>query len=384
MKWSRVKTVAFKEMIEIWRDKLYLSMAFMIPTMMMVVLGFGLSMDVEKIPFVAVDYDQSQQSRDYLHRFIDSRYFDYRGMKAHEKGAEPLMIQNKIRFILVIPPGFQRDLLQGQRVKIQPVIDGLFTYQAKVVKGYVSAINANYNQELMTQWLKKKQGMNTHEIAALLEPVRLETRYLYNEKLSSLWSTGSGMIMLVMLMAPAILTALGVVREKESGSIFNIYASTVSRSEFIIGKILPYVLISMFNLLVLSWMALVLFGVPFKGDPVLYLTASLFFVSCATGVGMLISTLVKTQASAALITMLGTMIPGMMMSGLLMPVNSMEAAARVEAHLLPAMYQLNIVWGSFLKGQGWPELGTNVIVLGAYAVFLWSLSIWRFRKRVAS
>ncbi|WP_373017034.1 ABC transporter permease [Thiomicrorhabdus sp.] len=382
MKWSRVKTVAVKEVIEIWRDKLYLSMAFLIPVMMMVVLGFGLSMDVEKIPFVAVDYDQSQQSRDYLHRYIDSRYFDYKGSKEHESLAEPLMVKNKIRFILVIPPGFQEKLLAGKRVQVQPVIDGLFTYQAKVVRGYVSAINADYNQQLMKQWLTKKQGMNETEINALLAPVTLETRYLYNEKMSSLWSTGSGMIMLVMLMAPAVLTALGVVREKESGSIFNIYASTVSRTEFIVGKILPYVAISFLNLLVLSWMALVLFGVPFKGDPVLYLVASLLYVACSTGIGMLVSILVKTQAAAALITLLGTMIPGMMMSGLMIPVNSMEAGAKLEAHLLPAMYQLNIVWGSFLKGQGWPELGTNVMVLALHAVVLWSLAVWRFRKRV--
>ncbi|MDG6773022.1 ABC transporter permease [Thiomicrorhabdus sp. ZW0627] len=382
MKWSRIKTVAIKEVLEIWRDKLYLSMAFLIPVLMMIVLGFGMSMDVEKIPFVAVDYDNSEQSRDYLHRYIDSRYFDYKGMKAHESQAEPLMIQNKIRFILVIPPGFQEKLLAGKRVQVQPVIDGLFTYQSKVVRGYVSSINADFNQQLMRQWLKKKRGMNDNDIEALLAPVTLETRYLFNEKLSSLWSTGSGMIMLVMLMAPAVLTALGVVREKESGSIFNIYASTVSRSEFIIGKILPYVVISFVNLLVLSWMALVMFGVPFKGDPVLYLVASLLYVACSTGIGMLVSILVKTQAAAALITMLGTMIPGMMMSGLMIPVNSMEAGAKMEAHLLPAMYQLNIVWGSFLKGQGWPELGTNVLILALHACVLWGISIWRFRKRV--
>lgn len=384
MKWSRIKTISTKEWLEIWRDKLYLAMAFLIPVIMMVVLGFGMSMDVEKIPFVAIDYDRTEQSRDYLHNFSDSRYFDYQGMAANEKQAESMMDQNKIRFILIISPGFQEKLQAGRKVQSQSLIDGLFTYQSKVVKGYVLAINANYNQQLLQNWFAKKQGMKPSDISAMLSPVSLETRYLYNEQMSSLWSTGSGMIMLVMLMAPALLTALGVVREKESGSIFNIYASTVTRTEFILGKLLPYIAISFLNVLVLTWMALVLFGVPFKGDPVLYLVASVLFVSCATGIGLLVSILVKTQASAALITLLGTMIPGMMFSGLLMPVSSMDTPAKIEAHLLPGMYELNIVWGSFLKGQGWSDLWGNMAILALYSMVLWGLAIWKFKKRVAS
>ena len=384
MQISKVLTLAHKEVLEIWRDKLYLVMAFVFPFMLMNVLGFGLSFDVEHMPFAVVDYDQSQLSREYSHKLMDSRYFDYQGHLAQEQDADALLKQGKIRFLLVIPPEFSKRLLQGQATAVQAQIDGMFTYRANVVKGYIAAINGSFNQQLLQTWLAKKQGISAQQLQGRLSPVTLKTRYLYNNELKSIWSTGSGMLMLIMLMAPAMLTALGVVREKELGSIYNIYASTLSKSEYITGKLLPYVVISFINLLVLTWAVLVLFDTPFKGSLSLYLVSGLLYVTCAAGIGLLISTFVSSQAAAALIAMLGTMIPGMMYSGLLMPISSMSGDAQIQAHLFPGMYELQLVWGTFLKGQGWPELWSNVLVLAGYALGLWLLAVWRFKKRVVS
>lgn len=379
---KKVIVVAYKEAREIWRDKVYLVMAFIFPLVLMNVLGFGLTFDVEHLPFAVVDYDHSQQSRELTHKFTDSRYFDYKGHLPNEKRGEAQLNQSNIRFLLIIPPDFSKRLLKGQTAEVQTLIDGLFTYRANLVKGYVSATIAHYNQQQLQDWMAQKRGISSQKLAQLLQPITLNTRYLYNNELRSRWSTGSGIIMLIMLMAPALLTALGVVREKESGSIFNIYASTVSRAEFITGKLLPYVVISFINLLILAWAALVFFGTPFKGDPVLFLVSSLIYVTCAAGLGLLISTLVSSQAAAALIAMLGTMIPGMLYSGLMMPVSSMGEEAQMQAHLFPAYYELQIVWGSFLKGQNWSELGVNIAILAGYALFLWALAVWRFKKRV--
>lgn len=379
---KKIGVVALKENKEIWRDKVYLVMAFIFPLALMYVLGFGLTFDVEHLPFAVVDEDHSDLSRELTHTFSDSRYFDYKGHVKSVQSGETLLNRSDIRFLLVIPPQFAANLKKGHSAMVQTQIDGLFTYRAKVVKGYVSATIAHFNQQHLQTFMAKTQGISQQRLATLIQPITLQTRYLYNNELRSIWSTGSGMIMLIMLMSPALLTALGIVREKESGAIYNIYASTVTRAEFITGKLLPYVVISFVNTLILTLAALWLFNVPFKGDPLFYLLASLIYVTCAAGIGLLISTFTQSQAAAALIAMLGTMIPGMMYSGLMMPIHSMGPEAQIQAHLFPAYYQLQIVWGSFLKGQNWSELGANLTILTGYALLLWILAIQLFRKRV--
>ncbi|WP_233993144.1 ABC transporter permease [Thiomicrorhabdus sp. Milos-T2] len=382
MNLQTVLTITKKEMLEIWRDRVYFIMAFVFPFIMILILGFGLSFDVEKMPFAVLDYDNSDQSRDYSYKFISSRYFDYKGSIDSVKKADELINTSKVRFVLVIPPEFSKNIINGYSAEVQAQIDGMFNYRASVVSGYISAINANYNSELIQQWAMKSQGMTSQAISDLISPVSLETRYLYNNELKSIWSTGTGLIVLVMLVSPAMLAALGVVREKETGSIFNIYASTASRSEFITGKLLPYIAISYINISILCLLALWVFQAPFKGDLSVLLVANFFFVASAAAIGVLISSFVKSQAAAALISMLGTMIPGIMYSGLMMPVASMSSEAVIEAHAFPAMYQLEVIWGVFLKGQGWPELWLNILILSGFLILLWLLAVLRFRKRV--
>jgi len=370
MNLNRVRAIAFKEWREILRDRLYFTMAFVLPVTTLMVLGYGLSFDVENIPFAVVDYDKSALSRDYLHRFIDSRYFDYKGEVHHERELDPLLADSAIRFAIIIPPRFQEQLLADRP------IDGVFPYRTQVSKGYVTAINANFNAELLSDYIARTRGLTGERASALVAPVRLETRNLYNQAMSSRWSVATGQIMMVLMFIPP-----GVVREKESGSIYNIYASTVSRGEFLLGKLLPYAAISWVNILILWWVVMQLFGAPFKGDPIFFYTASMVYVVCTAGIGLLISLLVRTQAAAVLLTMVMTFIPAMLFSGLLVPVESMQPEAQIEAHLFPALYYLQIVWGSFLKGLGWEALWGNVVALMFYAVILWTVGYLRFHKR---
>ncbi len=378
---KRIKALAWKEWREIMRDRLFAIMAFGVPIVMLLVLGYGLSLDVEHIPFAALDYDNSDMSRDYLHRFIDSRYFDFKGEAAGERELDDLLADSRIRFAIIVPPRFQERLIAGRAVAVQSLIDGVFPYRAEVSKGYVVAINANFSSDLLASWLARRKGMSPSAAASAVAPVRLRTRYLYNQAVRSRWSMSSGLIMLVLMVSPPFLTALGVVRERENGSIYNIYASTVSRGEFIIGKLLPYVIISALNVLLLWWLVIALFGAPFKGSPWFFLPASIVFVICTTGIGLLVSLLVRTQAAAALLTMVITMIPAMLYSGLLVPIDSMDPSTRFEAHLFPAIYYLNIVWGAFLKGLGWSPLWGNVLSLVLYAAMIWTLGLLGFHKR---
>jgi ABC-2 type transport system permease protein/ribosome-dependent ATPase len=231
MNLKRVWAVTYKEWREIFRDKLFFAMAFILPVGIFLVLAFGISFDVEKISFAVLDRDGSAMSRDFLHRFMDSRYFDYKGHVQSERELDPLLAHSDIRFAIIIPPRFQEQLLAGQATSVQSLIDGVFPYRAEVAKGYLSAIIANFNAQSLVNYLALKRGIAKEQALSQVQPVRLESRYLYNQALRSQWSISSGLMMLVLMVTPPFLTALGVVREKENGSIYNIYASTITRSD---------------------------------------------------------------------------------------------------------------------------------------------------------
>ena len=380
MKASRVVAIAWKEWREVVRDRLYFTMAFLLPLITLLVLGYGLSFDVENIPFAVLDQDRSELSREYLHRFMDSRYFEYRGDARSEAELERLLADSRIRLGLVVPPRFGERLRAARPVAVQGLVDGVFPYRAEVTKGYLAAMNAGFNAGLLEDHLVRR-GLAPERAQELLEPVRVQTRYLYNQALSSRWSLASGLIMLVLMFVPPFLTTLGIVREKEFGSIYNIYASNVSRGEFLLGKLAPYALICWINVGILWAVAMLVFGAPFKGDPWFYYGASMVYVICTAGIGLLVSLLVRTQAAAILLSVTLSFIPATLYSGLLVPVQSMDPAARFEARLFPAVYYLDIVWGTFLKGLGAPALWPNLVALAVYAAVLWGVGYALFHKR---
>lgn len=377
----RVRVLAFKEWREILRDRLFFALAFVVPSVLMLIFGYGIILDVEKLPFAVLDQDRSEMSRDYLQKFISSRYFDYQGDVTSERELSPLLADSKIRLAIIIPENFQKNLISGRPAPVQTLIDGTFPFRAQTAKGYVIAINAATNSGLLAKWIAKTQGVTLERARTLVSPVRLELRYLYNQELKSRWSVAAALVMFILMVSPPFLTALGVVREKENGSIYNIYTSTVTRGEFLIGKLLPYIGISIINVFILWFMATTLFGAPFKGDPVFFTLASVVYVICTTGIGLLVSLLVNTQVAAMIMTAIITVVPSVLYSGLLVPVSSLEAAAQVEAHFFPAMYYTNIVLGSFIKGVGLEVLWGNVAMLVIYAIVLWCLSFFLFRKR---
>jgi ABC-2 type transport system permease protein/ribosome-dependent ATPase len=350
----------------------------------MIVFGYMLNLDVEHIPFAAIDYDKSATSRDYLHRYIDSRYFDYQGDVASEREIAPLLADSRIRLAIVIPPRFQENLMSGRAVAVQTLIDGTFPFRTASSKGYVVAINAAFNSELLGSYITRRHGVSSETAKAMARPVGVQLRYLYNQELKSVWSIAAVLMMFVLMITPPFLTALGVVREKENGSIYNIYASTVTRGEFLIGKLTPYVGISILNMLVLWLLATRLFGAPFKGDPLLFFFASVIYVTCTTGIGLLVSLFVQTQVAAMMLTVIVTIVPSVLYSGLLVPIASMDSAGQFEAHLFPAMYYTDIVLGCFLKGGGLEQLWGKMLALLIYAIVLWIASFLMFHKRPKS
>ena len=381
MNFKRVVAVAQKEWREIVRDRLFFSLAFIVPVTLMLMFGFGLSLDVENIPMAIVDHDGTALSRDYAHRYIDSRYFQFLGYSHNEQELTPLLTDNKIRAAIVIPEHFERDLLSGRPAQIQTLIDGTFPFRAQTTKGYIIAINSAVSAELLADYLTRLRGIPHAQALSIVQPVRLEVRYLYNQSVKSIWSLAPKLIMVILMISPPFLTALGIVREKESGSIYNIYSSTLSRGEFLIGKLAPYVGISILNALVLWMLAIWLFAVPFKGPPVFFFLATVMYVICTTGIGLVVSVLVRTQTAAMIVTAIFTIVPAVLYSGILVPISSLTQAAQIIAHALPAMYYTDIVLGCFLKGVGLASLWLELLVLGLYAAVLFTVGYLMFSKR---
>jgi len=347
----------------------------------MVVFGYGLVLDVEHVPFVVLDRDQSSLSRDYVYRFIESRYFDYRGSVTDEREIDRMLGDTAIRMAVVIPERFEERLLAGRTVTVQTLLDGTFPLHADTTKGYVIAVNRSFTQEQLTGFLARTRGLAPTEARRLAESVALETRYLYNEEVRSTWSMVPALIMFSLMVASPLLTALGVVREKETGSIYNIFSSTASKTEFLIGKLAPYVAISAINVTLLWVIAVWYFQVPFKGSVTVFFAASLLFVLCSTGIGLVISLLVRTQMAALIITIIIAMVPTLLFSGFLVPVSSLSSGAQVQAHLFPAMYYTAVVRGSFLKGLDLKAMWTNLLALAGLAVTFRVVAYGLFTKR---
>jgi ABC-2 type transport system permease protein/ribosome-dependent ATPase len=384
MSLKRVATVALKEWREMVRDRMFVLLAFLLPVLWMLVFGYGLVLDVEEIPLVVVDRDHSSLSRDYLYRFITSRYFDFKDSLIDEAAADRWLESGKARAVIVIPEKFEERLLAGQPIAIQTLIDGTFPLRTDITKGYVIAINRAFGAELLEQYVAQTRGVSREQAGRLIRPIDLEVRYLYNEEVRSSWSTIPALVMFSLMLAPPLLTALGIVREKESGSIYNIYSATVSKVEYLAGKLAPYVVVSFVNAVVLWLLATLWFGVPFKGNLGLFLFSALLFVSTSTGIGLLVSIMVDTQIAALIVTMVISILPTILFSGLIVPVSSLSTGAWIQAHFFPGMYFTNIVRGTFLKGVGLDVLWPDVLALALYAVALRLVGYRLFTKRPRS
>ena len=270
MNLGRIAAVAWKEWRETIRDRMFVLLAFLLPVSWMFVFGYGLVQDVEHIPFGVIDRDHSALSRDYLYRFFESRYFSFQGYIQSEKEADGLLQSGKIRVAIVVPEQFEERLLRGQSLGIQTLIDGTFPLRTDIVKGYVIAINSAFTGERLVNYLARRSGSSVEQAESQVHPIRVEVRYLYNEEVRSTWSMVPALVMFTLMVSSPLLTALGIVREKETGSIYNIYSSTVTRFEYLAGKLLPYVVISSMNAVILWQIATQWFQVPFKGNPTFF------------------------------------------------------------------------------------------------------------------
>jgi len=384
MKLRRALAVAYKEWREILRDRIYLLLAFLMPAMLMIVFGYGMSQDVENVALAVLDEDGTSLSRDYAQRYIESRHFAYRGHLRAAREADRLLADGQVKVIVIIPQHFAERLMEGQVASVQTLVDGSFTTIARTVHSYVDAINAAFDSGLRVRFLTARLGITQQRAAVLIQPVQLQVRYLYNQEARSIWGIAPSLMMFTLMMVVPILTALAVVREKESGAIYNVYSSTISRGEFILGKLLPSVAISSVNALILWLLATRFFGAPFKGSFGLLALATVLFIICASGFGLVISFVVRTQQAALIVvTILATLL-AMQYSGILTPVSSMTGASHAIARAFPPMYYENVIKGVFMKGVGARVLWPDLLFLAGFGALVMAAAYALFKKRIRS
>ena len=361
-----------RETIELMRDPIRLAFAFLGSALLMVTFGFGISFDVENLAWAALDRDQTPESRTYLENYAGSRYFVQRPPLRDAAEMDRRMRGGRIALAIEIPPNFGRDLLRGSAPTVSVWIDGAMPFRAETIRGYVEGIHLAYLDQLSRRTLGQP--------AAFL-PLKIETRFRYNQDFRSVFAMVPGVIALMLIFIPSILTALAVVREKELGSIVNLYVTPVSKAEFLFGKQLPYVAVAMINFVVMLAMAPTVFGVPVKGSIAALSVAALLYVISTTSLGLVFSAFTRTQTAALFGTAIATMLPATQFSGLMQPVSSLAGGAAVIGHFFPATYFTAASVGAFTKALGAVDLAPDLAALAAFVPAVALLAVLLLRKQ---
>jgi len=343
-----------RETLELQRDPIRATLAVLGSVILMFVIGYGINMDVEDLTFAVLDRDDSTISRDYVLDIAGSRYFIEKEPLRDYADMDKRMREGEISLAIEIPPGFGRNVLRGDTVEIGAWIDGAMPQRAETVSGYVQGMHAN--------WLSRK-AKEINEAAATQGKFSIETRFRYNPDVKSLVAMVPAVIPLLLILIPAMLSALSVVREKELGSIINLYVTPVTRLEFLFGKQLPYIVLGMMNFLLLVAFATLIFRVPFTGSFITYATAALIYVIIATSIGILMSTFMSSQIAAIFGTALLTLIPATQYSGMTDPVSSLQGVGAFIGEIYPTSHFMTISRGTFSKALDFAGLAGSFVPL---------------------
>jgi len=361
-----------REAMELMRDPIRIMFAFLGPIILAIAMANGISFDVEKLDYAVLDQDQSQESQGFLENFSGSRYFDLKLPITTPAELNQRLQNGELRFALIVPPNFGRDLLAGRTTDVGVWLDGAITFQAETSRGYVQGVIANY----LAEFSRRETGREP--VAQLAE---IETRFRYNQAFLSVYAISPGVLMLLIYMFSAMLTALGVVREKELGSIINLYAAPASKLEFLVGKQLPYIAIAMVSFVSLVILIVVFFQVPITGSLAALMVGAVLFATAATALGLVISSFVSTQLAAIFGSAIIVMIPTLNFSGMLYPVSTLEGSGWIIGHLFPALYFQKITSGVFNKGLGFSSLYQNYLWLALFCVVFWAMATLLLKKQ---
>ncbi|WP_353662649.1 ABC transporter permease [Hydrogenimonas sp. SS33] len=369
MKLGVVRAYMLKEFMELIRSRL-ITVVYLLPTMIIILFGYGIRMEVTHARTVIIDHDHSKLSADLASRFQHSKYFDTRILSITEQEALHRIKQAKTDILVIIPESFEKRLLKGVGSELGVFVDAAFPVRGETMSNYVKGVIYTAAAELMP----KKQ----------VHLITIDSRNLFNQAMRDEDAIVPGLLGLILLVAPAILSALLIVKEKEEGTIFNFFSSPVKKSEFIIAKLVPAFLLHSVNIFVLFLWATYLFQVPFRGSFTLFWFAGELYIVVSLGIGLLVSIITRTQIVAIVLTIIITIIPGFLYSGMLMPISSMSGESKIEAHIYPVMYYNHIIYDTFLIGQGLasPKIQLYLAILFLYALGIVLLGSMLMKKEI--
>jgi ribosome-dependent ATPase len=367
---ARLFAYARREQLELLRDPVRLAFAVGGALILMLIFGYGLNMDVEDVRFAVLDQDGSPESRDYARAYQGSHYFVERPPIADGADLERRLRTGELSVAIGIPPDFGRDLRAGRNVEVGVASDGAMPYRGETIRGYVNSVHLDHLRDLA-----RREGVTIPGSA------EFELRYRYNQGFVSIVAMVPAVIPLLLVMLPAMLTALGVVREKELGSITNLYVTPVTRFEFLIGKQLPYVALAMLSYLSLVALAVFAFGVPVKGSFLGLTLGALLYVAATTALGLVFSSFTNTQVAAVASAAILTMVPTISFSGLTRPVSSLEGPGAFIGQVFPASYFITLCRGAFSKGLAFDALLPQMLAIGVFVPVYVLLSLALLRKQ---
>ena len=368
---ARVWAFARREAIELSHDTVRLAFAVLGPLLLMVVFGYGISLDVNHVTYSVLDFDGSQASRQYADMYRGSIYYDEKKPITSYGELDRRLRNGELRFALEIPSGFQADLVRGRQPTVAAYIDAAVPFRGETVRGYVESSTNQYDTQL-----RLAKGM-----PPAAQPTTVNTRALYNQSFASVYAMVPGDVMLLLMLIPSMLTALSVVREKELGSIANFYAAPATRSEFLLGKQLPYVGVSLVQFATLVALAVFLFHVPIKGSLLTLILGGVIYVLASTGFGLVISTFAATQTAAIFAAAIITILPASQFSGMFVPVSSLTGTAALASKIFPSTYFQAISVGAFTKALNITTLWPNVVWLTVIAAVYFAISVALLTKQ---
>lgn len=366
----RLGAIARKEALQLARDRRSLLLAFVLPLLLLVLFGYAISLDVRDIALAVIDQDESAASRELVEAFEASGYFSVVARPESPSAIDALFARRRVLVALVVPPGFAADLGAGVPARVQALLDGSDANTATIALAYAEAVARQFGAELDADGTRAEA------------PLRSETRVWFNEELASRNMIVPGLIAVVMMVIAALLTSLTIAREWERGTMEQLAATPVTRLEVVLGKLLPYLLIALFDVALSTAAGIVLFDVPFRGSAALLAGLSLLFLAGSLGLGLFISAAARSQVLATQIAMVTTFLPAFLLSGFLFAIEVMPRPLQLVTMLVPARYFLVVTRGIFLKGVGAEVLAEQAAVLVLFAVVGLALAARSFRKEL--
>jgi ABC-2 type transport system permease protein len=373
----RIKPIAVKEFRQIVRDRRSLILLLIYPALLMVLFGYALNFDVKHVSLAVLDQDNSRASREFIQSLVHSEYFDLRGYLSRLQEVDELLDESRVQAVLVVPSDFGVQLAAGREVKVQVNLDGANSNSASAVLGYMTAACQSYSARILTDALLRSGRGD------LALPIDYRPRVWYNPELRSARFLIPGLIAIILLIMTVVSTSLSIVREKERGTMEQIIVSPVQPIEIILGKTIPYVLISLAASVVILLTGWGLFGIAVRGSMLLLYLGMFVFLLGGLGLGLLISTLTHSQQAAFMISALLTMLPTIILSGFIFPIRNMPFVIRLVSYVIPARYFLPILRGIIVKGVGLGALWSEYLFLLGFAVLVILLSTARLRRQMA-